>query len=90
MVTFLSEADREEYLPHPAHEEFLTVMKPHLDKGLVIDYWTKSKGKFEKNTIGESHQFCKLTRSLKFVLDNLFDFKLWCVLHITKSTFSGR
>jgi hypothetical protein len=40
MVTFLSEADRETYLPHPAHEAFVTIMRPHLEKVLVIDYWT--------------------------------------------------
>ena len=42
MVTFLSEADREAYLPHPAHEFFITIMRPHLEKVLVIVYWTKS------------------------------------------------
>lgn len=38
-VTFKSEADREVYLPHPAHLAFVEVLKPHLDKVLVIDYW---------------------------------------------------
>ncbi|MHC4302269.1 MAG: Dabb family protein [Planctomycetota bacterium] len=40
-VSFRSEADRAEYLPHPAHEEFGKILRPHLDKVLVIDYWTK-------------------------------------------------
>lgn len=38
-VSFKSEADREVYLPHPAHLAFVEVLKPHLDKVLVIDYW---------------------------------------------------
>jgi hypothetical protein len=38
-VTFTSEKDREIYLPHPAHKAFVDVLKPHLDKVLVIDYW---------------------------------------------------
>jgi hypothetical protein len=40
-VTFRNEADRDAYLPHPAHKEFGKVLGPHLDKVLVIDYWTK-------------------------------------------------
>jgi len=40
-VTFRSEADRAKYLPHPAHKEFGTMLGPHLDKVLVVDYWTK-------------------------------------------------
>ncbi|MFM1961344.1 MAG: hypothetical protein RLZZ172_189 [Bacteroidota bacterium] len=39
LVTFTSEKDREVYLPHPAHKAFVDVLKPHLDKVLVIDYW---------------------------------------------------
>ena len=39
VVTFLSEADRAVYLPHPAHEEFGAVLGPHLDDVLVLDYW---------------------------------------------------
>ncbi|MBA7473238.1 hypothetical protein ES707_08573 [subsurface metagenome] len=41
LVTFQSETDRAEYIPHPAHKEFGTMLGPHLDKVLVIDYWTK-------------------------------------------------
>ena len=41
LVTFRSEADRAEYIPHPAHKEFGRMLGPHLDKVLVIDYWTK-------------------------------------------------
>ncbi len=40
-LSFKSEADRATYLPHPAHKAFGDILKPHLDKVLVIDYWTK-------------------------------------------------
>ncbi|MCC9658167.1 Dabb family protein [Rhodopirellula halodulae] len=39
LVSFDSEADRETYLPHPAHKAFVEVLKPHLEKVVVIDYW---------------------------------------------------
>lgn len=39
LVTFKSEKDRDAYLPHPAHKAFVDVLKPHLDKVMVIDYW---------------------------------------------------
>lgn len=39
LVSFRSEKDREVYLPHPAHKAFVDVLKPHLDKVLVVDYW---------------------------------------------------
>ncbi len=41
-VSFRSEADRAKYLPHPAHKEFGQILGSHLDKVLVIDYWTKN------------------------------------------------
>jgi hypothetical protein len=41
LVTFLSEEDREKYIPHPAHKAFGELLGPHLDKVLVIDYWAK-------------------------------------------------
>lgn len=40
LVTFKTEADRAAYLPHPAHQDFVKVLEPHLDKVLVVDYWT--------------------------------------------------
>ncbi|MFH1719741.1 MAG: Dabb family protein [Planctomycetota bacterium] len=40
-VSFRSEADRAEYLPHPDHKEFGKLLGPYLDKVLVIDYWAK-------------------------------------------------
>src|SRR5215218_4563086 len=38
-VSFSSEQDRAVYLPHPEHKAFVDVLKPYLDKALVIDYW---------------------------------------------------
>jgi hypothetical protein len=42
LVTFRDEAGRDIYLPHPAHKAFGQVLRPHLDKVLVLDYWTNS------------------------------------------------
>lgn len=39
LVTFRDEAGRDAYLPHPAHKAFVDVLRPHLDKALVVDYW---------------------------------------------------
>lgn len=39
-LTFKSEADRATYLPHPDHKAFGEALGPHLDKVLVVDYWT--------------------------------------------------
>lgn len=38
-VTFSNEKDRAVYLEHPSHKAFGAVLKPHLDKVLVVDYW---------------------------------------------------
>ncbi len=40
-VSFASENDRAIYLPHPEHRSFVEILKPILDKVLVIDYWTE-------------------------------------------------
>jgi hypothetical protein len=40
-VSFVSEEDRAIYLPHPKHQEFVEVLKPHLEKALVVDYWAE-------------------------------------------------
>ncbi len=40
VVSFLSEADRAVYLPHPAHKAFGEVLGPHLDDVLVVDFWS--------------------------------------------------
>ncbi len=40
-LTFDSDADRDNYLPHPAHKAFGAKLGPILDKVVVVDYWTK-------------------------------------------------
>ena len=42
LVTFRTAADRDAYLPHPAHRAFGEILAPYLDEALVIDYWTGS------------------------------------------------
>ena len=37
-VTFADAKGRDAYLPHAAHQDFVKVLKPVLDKVLVIDY----------------------------------------------------
>ena len=41
LVTFSSIADRDAYLIHPAHKEFVSHLKPAPDKVTVLDYWAK-------------------------------------------------
>ena len=41
VVSFADEKGRAVYLPHPAHKEFVELVKPHLDKVLVVDYFAK-------------------------------------------------
>jgi hypothetical protein len=43
LVTFDSAADRDAYLPHPAHKEFVTLLRPHLEEALVLDYTPQGK-----------------------------------------------
>ena len=40
-VTFKDTKARDAYLPHAAHKAFVEVLKPHLDKVLVVDYEAK-------------------------------------------------
>ena len=40
LVTFASDKDRDAYLVHPDHQAFVDVLKPHLDKVTVLDYWS--------------------------------------------------
>ena len=40
-LTFKSEKDRDDYLPHPDHKAFGKVLAPVLDKVLVVDYWAR-------------------------------------------------
>jgi len=41
LVTFKSDADRDAYLPHPAHKDFVGIVGPHVDKVCVVDFWSK-------------------------------------------------
>ena len=41
-VTFKDKTDLELYLPHPEHKKFGGLLRPHLDKVLVIDYVAKT------------------------------------------------
>ncbi len=41
LVTFKDKAGLEAYIPHPAHTAFIEVLKPQLDKVLVIDFVAK-------------------------------------------------
>jgi len=40
-VTFADEAGRAAYLPHPAHQAFVKLLRPHLEKAVVVDYWAE-------------------------------------------------
>ena len=40
-VTFLSEEDRAIYLPHPAHQEFVSLVGPFVEDVTVVDYWVE-------------------------------------------------
>jgi hypothetical protein len=42
LVTFHDAAARDAYLPHPAHQAFVKILRPHLDKVFVIDYVAKN------------------------------------------------
>lgn len=37
-VTFLDAKARDAYLPHAAHQDFVKILRPVLDKVLVVDY----------------------------------------------------
>jgi hypothetical protein len=41
VLTFLSEADRDRYQVHPAHQDLVEMATPHLAEILVIDFWAK-------------------------------------------------
>lgn len=38
-VTFSSEENRDAYIPHPDHQEFVSLMGSFVEKVLVVDYW---------------------------------------------------
>jgi hypothetical protein len=41
LVTFATDKDRDAYLPHAAHKEFVSLVGPRIEKVLVVDYWTQ-------------------------------------------------
>lgn len=41
VVTFRSEKDRDAYLEHPAHLEYVKVVRDRREKVIVFDYWTE-------------------------------------------------
>lgn len=40
VVTFRNEKGRETYLSHPAHDEYVKVVRDRREKVIVFDYWT--------------------------------------------------
>lgn len=50
-LTFDDEAGREVYLPHPDHKEFGSVLRPHLDKVFVVDYWGRAQKDLPKKPL---------------------------------------
>jgi len=41
VLTFSSEKDLADYQLNPAHKQFQAVLKPHMDKVFVVDYWAE-------------------------------------------------
>lgn len=41
-LTFANAADRDAYLPHPAHKAFGATLRPYVAQVLVIDYWAQT------------------------------------------------
>ncbi len=41
LLTFADEAGRAEYLPHPAHKEFVKLLSGKIETPFVLDYWGK-------------------------------------------------
>jgi len=44
LITFGTTAERDVYLTHPAHEEFLKLALPRIEKAFVFDYETAASG----------------------------------------------
>jgi hypothetical protein len=51
LLTFSDEKGRDAYLPHPSHKDFGGVLRPHLDKVFVIDYWGRRQEKLPKKPL---------------------------------------
>ena len=43
VVTFRDEAGRDTYLKHPAHDEYVKVVRDKREKVVVFDYWTPTR-----------------------------------------------
>ncbi len=41
VVTFKDEAGRDAYLKHPAHDDYVKVVKDRREKAIVFDYWAE-------------------------------------------------
>jgi hypothetical protein len=41
VVTFKTEKDRDAYLVHPAHDEYVKVVRDRREKVIVFDYWAE-------------------------------------------------
>jgi len=41
VVTLASEADRDTYGPHPDHALFIALSRPHVEKILIVDYFSQ-------------------------------------------------
>jgi len=41
ILSFKSEKDAADYQQHQAHKDFQAVLKPHMEKVFVVDYWMK-------------------------------------------------
>jgi hypothetical protein len=41
LLTFSSEKDLADYQLNPAHKQFQAILKPHMDKVFVVDYWAQ-------------------------------------------------
>jgi AraC-like DNA-binding protein len=42
-LTFSNEKDLADYQLHPAHKAFQTILKPHMDKVFVVDYFVGAR-----------------------------------------------
>ena len=41
VVSFRNEKDRDDYLVHPAHQEYVKVVRERREKVVVFDYWAE-------------------------------------------------
>lgn len=41
VVSFASEKDRDTYITHPAHQDFVKIVKDRREKVIVVDFWVK-------------------------------------------------